>query len=101
MRTETQMGTETRRRTSSRIADRRAAVPITFALTNKGSPAWEDVQILWELKSSQEPGHSEALGNLILKASEGFRFQWYRRFVLGFLVFGNQMKMFLFDRSAV
>ncbi|KAI9771014.1 MAG: hypothetical protein M1839_002982 [Geoglossum umbratile] len=40
-------------------------------------------------------------GRLILKATEVLRYQWYRNFVLGFLVHGVCIRMFRIDRSGV
>src|SRR2546430_8120672 len=69
-------------------------------LTNSGIFTWDDVQLLWEIKSSSdEINNSKVLFNLILKATEVLRAQWHRRFVLAFLVCGKFMKMLRFDRS--
>jgi Fungal protein kinase len=71
-------------------------------ITNIGLFKWEDVQLLWELKSSSRHINSPAvLSDLVLKAIEVLHAQWDRRFVLAFLICGAEMKMFRFDRSGV
>ncbi|KAI9775324.1 MAG: hypothetical protein M1839_001308 [Geoglossum umbratile] len=72
-------------------------------LRNRGSFYWEDVQVLWEIKSHSMAGidRRAVWGNLILKATEVLRYQWYRKFVLGFLVCGTDICMLRIDRSRV
>ncbi|KAH0548210.1 hypothetical protein GP486_008073, partial [Trichoglossum hirsutum] len=70
-------------------------------LANDKSFAWEDVRNFWELKSSRQINSRGVWANMILKAAQILRFQWHRRFVLGFLVCGTQMRLFRFDRSCV
>jgi hypothetical protein len=77
----------------------------SLVLANDGSFRWEDVRVLLELKSGNDDEatldqHKE-WGGLILKAMEVLRFQWYRKFVIGFLVCGTKMRMFRIDRSYV
>jgi Fungal protein kinase len=72
-----------------------------LVITNDGLFTWDDVQILWEVKSSTEINNSSVLSNLILKATEVLRYQSHRQFILGFLVCGTQLRMFRFDRSGI
>ncbi|KAI9762289.1 MAG: hypothetical protein M1840_001433 [Geoglossum simile] len=71
-------------------------------IINTGLFAWEDVQLIWELKPSSDHINSHAvLSDLIHKATEILHAQWHRCFVLAFLVCGADMKMIWFDRSGV
>ncbi|KAI9779421.1 MAG: hypothetical protein M1839_007386 [Geoglossum umbratile] len=74
-----------------------------FLLYNNGSFTWEDVGVLWEVKSTlmSKIERREVWANMILKATEVLRYQWYRTFVLGFLVCGTEVCMFRVDRSCV
>ena len=66
-------------------------------LTNNGSFMWGDVHSLWEVKSSADANRT----NIILKGTEVLRYQWRRNFVNGFLICGNQLRMFRIDRFCV
>ncbi|KAI9856819.1 MAG: hypothetical protein M1813_008756 [Trichoglossum hirsutum] len=101
---------EPKPRRSDRIAERVTNVSVVTESTpadnglvtmNNGLFTWDDVQILWEIKSSKEINKPDTLSNLILKATEVLRYQWHRQFVLGFLVCGTQLRMIRFDRSGV
>ncbi|KAI9778249.1 MAG: hypothetical protein M1839_008273 [Geoglossum umbratile] len=72
-------------------------------LRNDGAFCWEDVQVLWEIKSREIAGINKRVewGSLILKATEVMQYQWYRKFVLGFLVCGTDIRLFRIDRSCV
>ncbi|KAI9853749.1 MAG: hypothetical protein M1813_001817 [Trichoglossum hirsutum] len=101
-------GVDSGPRRSDRIASRPPSSSITLerdssapVLKNNGLFTWDDVQVLWEVKSSKDINNPQTLSNLILKAAEVLRFQWYRRFVLGFLVCGKQLKIVWLDRSRV
>jgi hypothetical protein len=70
-------------------------------INGDGSFTYDDVKILWEIKSSNELNKPKVIANMILKAAEVFRFQWHRQFVLGFLICGTSFRMFRFERSGV
>jgi hypothetical protein len=68
-------------------------------LKNDGLFKWEDVQDIWEIKSSSNDLDKHRWwANLTLKASEVLRFQWHRQFVRGFLVCGTYLRMFFFQQ---
>ena len=81
----------------------RPTTPSGPLLHNDGSFTWEDVQVLFEIKniSMNRIDKRKVWGNMILKAAEVLRYQWYRKFVLGFLVCQGEVCMFRVDRSCV
>ena len=64
--------------------------------------AMEDIRTLLELKSKTAAiNESKWLENLTLKATELLRYQFHRRFILGFLVAGNKIRVILFSREGI
>lgn len=64
--------------------------------------AMEDIRTVLELKSKTAAiNESKCLENLTLKAAELLRYQFHRRFLLGFLVAGNKIRVILFSREGV
>lgn len=64
--------------------------------------AMEDIRTVVELKSKTIAiNESKCLGNLALKAAELLRYQFHRRFILGFLVAGEKIRVILFSREGV
>lgn len=61
--------------------------------------AMEDIQTLLKLISKTATiNESKCLENLTLKATELLRYQFHWRFILGFLVAGNKIRVILFSR---
>lgn len=64
--------------------------------------AIEGIRIILELKSKTAAmNEAKCLENLTLKATELLRYQFYRRFKLGFLVAGSKIRVILFSRERV
>lgn len=64
--------------------------------------AMENIQTLLELRSRTSAiNDPKCLENLTLKATELLRHQFYRRFILGFLVAGHNIGVTLFSREGV
>ena len=69
---------------------------------DKGVFAWDDINVLLEIKSIwNAKNEQEILSNLILKATEVFRFQWQHRYVLGILICGSRVRIVRCERSGV
>ena len=90
------------------ITSRPTTAPVTLdsddstsVLKNDRLFAWDDVQVLWEVKLSNDINKPQTLSNLILKATEVLRFQWCRHFIIGFLVCGRKLKAARLDRSRI
>ncbi|MCJ1347295.1 hypothetical protein MMC31_005518 [Peltigera leucophlebia] len=61
---------------------------------------FEDVRSLWELKSSTaEINITKWLKNLQFMAAEVLRFQFYRQYIIGFLVAGVKIRVAVFSRE--
>ena len=64
--------------------------------------AMENIQTLLELRSRTSAiNDPKCLENLTFKATELLRHQFYRRFILGFLVAGHNIRVTLFSREGV
>lgn len=62
----------------------------------------EDIRTVLELKSKTATmNESKCLGNLTLKAAELLSYQFHRRFILGFLVAGDKIRIILYSREGV
>ena len=69
---------------------------------NKNVFAWDDINVLLEIKSIwNAKNEQDILSNLVLKATEVFRFQWQRRYVLGISVCGSRVRIVRCERSGV
>ena len=69
---------------------------------DKGVFAWDDINVLLEIKSLwNAKNEQEILSNLVLKATEVFRFQWQRRYVLGISICGSRVRIVRCERSGV
>ncbi|KAI9762501.1 MAG: hypothetical protein M1840_001225 [Geoglossum simile] len=91
-------------RRSSRIAAQASAPSTPLAVINNDLDlfAWDDVQVLWEIKSNSDALNTvPVLSNAILKAAEVLRFQWHRHFVLTFLVCGTSLRVLRCERGCV
>ena len=62
----------------------------------------EDIRIILELNSKTAAmNETKCLENITLKATELLRYQFYRRFMLCFLVPGSKIRVILFSRERV
>ncbi|KAH0553298.1 hypothetical protein GP486_006577 [Trichoglossum hirsutum] len=62
---------------------------------------WDDVGIMFEIKSSNTVNSSGVLSNLILKATEALRFQCFRLFIPAFLICGTSLRIVRCERGGV
>ncbi|KAI9652874.1 MAG: hypothetical protein M1829_001363 [Trizodia sp. TS-e1964] len=68
----------------------------------KDNISWEDIRVLWELKSNTSTINSDAdIANILLKASQALRFQPCRSFFVAFLLCGTKFRIVRVDRLGV
>ncbi len=65
------------------------------------SYAWDDIEVFWEIKSSDEVNNREGFANLGYQATKALRFQFQRRFVWYFLLCRTQLKIIQCDQSGM
>ncbi|KAI9662765.1 MAG: hypothetical protein M1829_006160 [Trizodia sp. TS-e1964] len=64
--------------------------------------SWEDIRVLWELKSNTSTINSDPdIANILLKASQALRFQPCRSFFVAFLLCGTKFRIVRVDRLGV
>ncbi|KAI9656419.1 MAG: hypothetical protein M1829_000410 [Trizodia sp. TS-e1964] len=81
----------------AKVREEKCSANVMEHSTSKFS--WEDVRILWEIKSHSDRITSTSdLANLVLKASQALRFQANRAFFLAFYLCGEKFRMARIDR---